>query len=134
MAANDDLPQIYTDADADYIHGLPEEVITVLEDLGMAITSFKPEREPEYMSEAEGPRGLMAAIARSKEKITVQASGYIIDKDAFEEATDFTFDERLFIIGKKGNEFLHKGFAKADMTCTSWPNVTTKRTAPTGGG
>lgn len=134
MATGDDLPDIYTDGTADYIHGLPEEVITVIETLGMALTSFKPEREPEFMSEAEGPRGLMAAIARSKEKITVNASGFIIDKEDFEGAKHFEFEDRLFIMGKKGAEYMHKGFAKCDFTCTSWPNVTTPPSSGGGGG
>lgn len=123
MATTITPPTTY--GDKTYLHGLPSDILGVVDNLGMALTSFKPEREPEFMSEAEGPDGLVAAIARSKEKITVNASGFIIDKAAFEAATDFKYGSSLFIISKKGQEYAHKGFAKCDFTCVARPNVTT---------
>lgn len=132
MADSNELPDIY--GNEDFIHGLPDDIIGVIETLGIALTSFKPDREPEFMSEAEGPKGLMAAIARSPEKITVSASGFLIDKEAFKGAKDFDYDNRLFIVGKKGGEYMHKGFAKADFTCTSWPGVKTRAGGSGGSG
>ena len=109
-----------------YAHGIDDATISALNGVGMDPTEVKASGEPEFMTEAKGPKGLVAAILKSPKKITLNISGFVLDEQDFDAAEDFTLGGRFFIIGKDDKTFVGDDFTKAEFTATSYPGITGK--------
>ena len=112
-----------------YVHGIDDATITATNSVGIDPTEVKASGEPEFMSEAKGPKGLVAAILKSPKKITLNISGFILDLEDFEAAEDFTLGGKFFVVGKDDKTFVGDDFAKAEFTATHYPAITGRATS-----
>lgn len=92
---------------------------------GIAPQELQISGEPEFVAEAEGPDGTVDGVAVAQKKYTFTLSGFLTDKEKFdEEGVSFTHDGRFFIA--TGNQLgkATKEFQKAQLTGICYQNVT----------
>jgi hypothetical protein len=92
---------------------------------GIAPQELQISAEPEFIAEAEGPDGTVEGLAVAQKKRTFTLSGFLTDKEKFdEEGASFTHDGKFFIctgnqLGKNTKEF-----QKAQLTGVCYAGIT----------
>ncbi len=102
--------------------GLPDAIKTLIP--GMAVTSLKPNWEPEFIDRATGTEALTISVAVGEDKIMFEGSGYLIDEADFTANKSFTYNNRLHIFVKKGGAFEAGKFQKCDFSTESYSLIT----------
>jgi hypothetical protein len=92
---------------------------------GIAPQELDISGEPEFTSEAEGPDGMVKAVAVGFLKRSFTLTGYLTDKAKFdEEGNTFTHDGKTFIVMNRRLTKNTRQFQKAELTGMSWDGVT----------
>jgi hypothetical protein len=107
--------------DPNYSFGIQGANLTIVP--GMAVTGVNLDKKPEFIAEAKGAQGLVAAAAVAKDEIDFTAEGYLIDKVAFDAAGDFTYDGKFYYIVGRTIEDSNEDFRKCSITAKHKPLI-----------
>ena len=109
--------------DENILLGLPAEVKTLIP--GMAILELSDDDEPQFTIEAPGQGGNVAAFGVSKKlKFSGTGSGILLDKTEFKGVKSFVYDEKTFIITKRGRAYNYKDAVKCNFSYVGFEGVT----------
>jgi hypothetical protein len=89
----------------------------------MQVETLTRETTPEFEAEATDSTGNVASVVRGPGKITITASGYMLDA-APSHGDTITIDGTLCIFDKVSVTKSNKDFAKAEVSGFKYANVT----------
>ncbi|CAB4159174.1 hypothetical protein UFOVP736_24 [uncultured Caudovirales phage] len=79
---------------------------------------------PEFTASAENENGETESVVVGEDMVDFTLSGYLVDKDLFEDGLSFEFDGRYFIVMGRKRDLSNKEFVKAELTGKSHKLVT----------
>ena len=108
--------------DQNILLGLPAEVKTIIP--GMAVLELNDDEEPQFTIEAPGQGGNVAAFGVAKKlKFSGTGNGILLDAVEFKTAKHFAFDDKTFIITKRGKAYNYKDAVKANFSYVGYEGV-----------
>ena len=86
---------------------------------GMKPQTLSISGEPEFVADAENADGLVASTVVGPDKFTFTMAGYIVDRELFDSASNFTYDGRFFVIKGRKVDVANKEFNKGELSGSS---------------
>jgi len=102
--------------DLTYVFGFDGSGTGIATSLGMKPMELKTQGAAEYVAKAEDEEGQVFAMVTAADARTFTLTGYITNQTTFEDAEDFTFDGKFYIITGRNIDFSSKEFMKGEVT------------------
>jgi hypothetical protein len=111
--------------DGDYEFGFNDaSALLIAAAVGVKPQTLSLSYAPEFTAAAENENGETESVVVGEDMIDFTLSGYLVDKDLFEDGVSFEFDGRYFIIMGRKQDLSNKEFKKAELTGKSYKLVT----------
>jgi hypothetical protein len=109
----------------DYIFGFNDaSALAIAAAVGVKPQTLSLNFTPEFSAQAENEDGEVDSVVVGDDTVDFTLSGYLVDKELFEDGLSFEFAGRYFIVMGRKEDLNNKDYAKAELTGKSHKNVT----------
>jgi len=113
----------------DYKFGFQDEgAAAIAAACGLKPQTLSITRDPEFQATAANTDGMTESVVVGPDKIAFTMNGYIVDQELFDAATNFTYDNKYFILTGRKADTSNTDFTKGEMSGTSYPLITGEET------
>jgi len=84
--------------------------------------------EPEFQAQATNADGMTESVVVGPDKMSFTMNGYIVDEELLKAATNFTYDNKYFILAGRKVDTSNTDFTKGEMSGQSYPLITGEET------
>jgi len=104
----------------DYVFGFSDAgALAIAAAIGLKPQTLSISGEPEFTAEAENSEGLIETTVVGPDKFTFTMAGYIVDRALFDAATNFTYDNKFFVLKGRKVDIANKDYQKGEVSGTS---------------
>ena len=108
--------------DQDILIGLPAEMKVLIP--GMAILELNDDEEPQFTIEVPGQGGSVSAFGVAKKfKFSGTGNGTLLDAADFKGVKFFEFEDKTYIITKRGKAYNYKEVVKCSFSYVGYDGV-----------